>query len=133
VAAAQRGVDVRVLTNGPLTNHRVTRWAGHGSYAHLLAAGVRIFEYQGTVLHSKVISADLAWATLGSTNLDARSLILNDELNIEVIQHDLVDRLDRQFLADLERSFEINRQIWLSRGWASRVVEAGAGLFRHQL
>jgi cardiolipin synthase len=133
VAAAHRGSDVRILTNGPLTNHRVTRWAGHGSYAHLLAAGVKIYEYQGTVLHSKVITADQSWATLGSTNLDARSLILNDELNIEIVEPALVDRLDRQFLADLERSLQITSELWRTRRLASRLVVAGAGLFRHQL
>lgn len=132
-AAARRGVDVCVLTNGPLTNHRVTRWAGHGSYARLLAAGVKIYEYQGTVLHSKVITADQAWATLGSTNLDARSLILNDELNIEVVDSGLVSRLDRQFLADLQRSRQITNTFWMRRRWTSRLVVAGAGLFRHQL
>jgi cardiolipin synthase len=132
-AAARRGVDVRVLTNGPLTNHRVTRWAGHGSYARLLAGGVKIYEYQGTVLHSKVITADQAWASLGSTNFDARSLILNDELNIEVVDAALVRLLDQQFLADLQRSRQITGSVWLRRRWTNRVAEAGAGLFRGQL
>jgi cardiolipin synthase len=99
----------------------------------LLAAGVKIYEYQGTVLHSKVITADQSWATLGSTNLDARSLILNDELNIEIVEPALVDRLDRQFLADLERSLQITSELWRTRRLASRLVVAGAGLFRHQL
>jgi cardiolipin synthase len=133
MAAAARGADVRVLTNGPLTNHRVTRWAGHGSYSALLAAGVKIYEYEGTVLHSKVVSADQAWATLGSTNLDARSLVLNDELNISVVDSGLVARLDTQFLADLERSQHIRSTLWFRRAWTRRALEATAGLFRHQL
>jgi cardiolipin synthase A/B len=132
-AAVARGVDVRILTNGSLSNHRVTHLAGRASYQRLLGAGVRIFEYQGTVLHPKVITADSAWATIGSTNLDDRSLILNDEINVSVVDPGLIAALDRQFETDLARAREVQGLRWAARGWPSRLAESGAGLFRHQL
>jgi cardiolipin synthase len=133
MAAATRGVDVRVLTNGPQTNHKITRLAGRATYRRLLEAGVRIFEYRPTVHHAKVITADSAWATIGSTNIDARSLILNDELNSSFTDSDLVAELDRQFITDLEQADEIHIPAWLRRSRLSRLVEFGSSLFAKQL
>jgi len=124
---------VRVLTNGPQTNHKITRLAGRATYRRLLEAGVRIFEYRPTVHHAKVITADSAWATIGSTNIDARSLILNDELNSSFTDSDLVAELDRQFITDLEQADEIHIPAWLRRSRLSRLVEFGSSLFAKQL
>ncbi len=132
-AAAARGVEVRVLTNGPQSNHKVTQLAGRATYAPLLAAGVRLYEYQGTVLHSKVLTADSAWATIGTTNLDDRSLILNDEVNVSTVDPGIVSALDRQFEADVSRAREVHAPHWAARSWPGRVAETTAGLFRHQL
>jgi cardiolipin synthase len=133
IAAAARGVDVRVLTNGPLSNHKVTWHAGRASYQSLLQGGVNIYEYRPTVLHSKVITADASWATIGSTNVDDRSLILNDELNISFGAPKIIEELDRQFLADLERSKQIKARSWRRRAFTGRLAEAGASMFRRQL
>jgi len=131
--AVARSVDVRLLTNGPLTNHRITRWAGRASYARLLGAGVKIYEYQGTVLHSKVLTVDGAWGTIGSANVDDRSLVLNDELNISFTDLDLIGQLDRQFEIDTQRAREIRPSEWPGRPLPGRLAESGASLFRHQL
>lgn len=133
IGAASRGVDVRVLTNGPITHHRVTRWAGRASYQKLLSRGVNVFEFQASHLHSKVITADGIWGTIGSANLDDRSLVLNDELNISFTDPSLVSQLDRQFQADLERSQHIQASAWPARSLTGRLAEAGANLFRRQL
>jgi len=132
IRAAGRGVDVRVLTNGPSTNHKITRLAGRASYAQLLAGGVQLYEYHG-MHHGKIITADSVWATIGSTNLDDRSLVLNDELNAAVTDRELVATLDHQFLADLEHSTRIQPAGWPDRGRLTRLAEAGANLFRTQL
>jgi cardiolipin synthase len=132
-AAAVRGVDVRVLTNGPSTNHRVTRLAGRASYAALLEAGVKIYEYQPTVHHAKVMTADSAWGTIGSTNLDPRSLILNDELNVSFVDPGLIGTLDRQFEEDLQASHLITPDQWALRSRLDRLAESGAALFANQL
>jgi cardiolipin synthase len=133
IAAADRGVDVRVLTNGPRTNHRITRLAGQAAYPALLAAGVHIYEYRPTVLHAKVVTADSTWATIGSTNLDDRSLVLNDELNVSVADPAIAAALDRQFLADLDHSTRLDRADWPQRHLAQRAAIAAASVFRHQL
>jgi cardiolipin synthase len=132
-AAAVRGVDVRVLTNGRHTNHHITRFAGRATYAALLEAGVKIYEYQPSVHHAKVITADKAWATIGSTNLDPRSMVLNDELNVSVVDPGLVAALDEQFLLDLQQSERVTSAVWESRGRFDRLAEAGASLFADQL
>ncbi|HEY2004031.1 MAG TPA: phospholipase D-like domain-containing protein [Candidatus Saccharimonadia bacterium] len=132
IRAAGRGVDVRVLTNGPLTNHKITRQAGRASYAQLLAGSVKLYEYRG-MHHGKIITADSSWATIGSTNLDDRSLVLNDELNVAVTDLELVAALDRSFRTDLEHATHIQPATWPQRGRLARLAEAGANLFRTQL
>lgn len=131
--AAKRGVDVRILTNGQLSNHRLTRLAGRSTYAKLLQAGVKIYEYQKTVLHAKIVTADGAYATLGSANLDERSLVLNDELNVSVTDPGVVSELDMQFLEDINNSVHIRRTHWQQRGLVDRVAEAGSSVFKKQL
>ena len=83
-AAAQRGVDVRVLTSGPLTDVAVVRLAGRASYDRLLESGVHIYEWRPTTLHAKTFVIDGEWATIGSMNFDNRSLALNDEATLMV-------------------------------------------------
>jgi cardiolipin synthase A/B len=131
--AARRGVDVQVLTNGPKTNHKVTRIAGRATYAPLLAAGVKIYEYQPTVLHTKVISVDGHWATLGSANLDVRSLVHNDELNIAFYDSAIVKSLDAVFEDDRAKSLQIIEADWVRRGQGDRWREWATGFIRSQL
>ena len=73
-----------VLTNGPHIDKQVVRQAGHRTYERMLECGSRIFEYQRTMLHAKVMIVDANWATVGSINFDNRSFALNDELNPSV-------------------------------------------------
>src|SRR5204862_7492963 len=94
VDAAQRGVDVRLLVGGPKTDVRIARLAAHGRYEALLAAGVKIYEYEPTTLHAKTFVADGIWSTVGTMNFDNRSLALNDEVKMMV--------LDRGFARSME-------------------------------
>jgi cardiolipin synthase len=132
-AAARRGVDVRVLTNGATSNHRFTTMAGRASYQSLLNAGVKIYEYKTTMHHAKVITADGVWGTIGSVNIDARSLVLNDELNVSVLDERVVGAMDHQFLADLEQSAQIKASAWRTRGRMQRLAESGVSIFAGQL
>ncbi|HUD11519.1 MAG TPA: phospholipase D-like domain-containing protein [Candidatus Saccharimonadia bacterium] len=133
VAAAGKGVDVRILTNGNLSNHKLALLAGRASYSRLLDAGVKIYEYQKTVLHAKVMTADRCYATIGSTNLDDRSLVLNDELNVSVTDTGVVGALDLKFLKDLKESKHIRSTHWYQRGWVNQLAERGSSVFRGQL
>ena len=128
VAAARRGVDVRILTAGPLTDVKVVRWAGRAWYETLLTAGVRIYEWQLTVLHSKTFVVDSAWATIGSMNFDNRSLALNDEATLMVLDRTIGQQMDHVFLDDLRYSEEITLANFRRRSPLERVAEHASSL-----
>ena len=127
--APARGVDVKILTNGPNTDKEVVRETGQRQYGRLLEAGVRTFEYQPTMLHAKVMIAD-GWANIGSGNLEHRSLGLDDELIVAFSDAGLVEELVRQFHDDLAVSEEFDLDRWRRRSLAKRAKEAAGDLFR---
>jgi cardiolipin synthase len=131
-AAARRGVDVRLLTNGPNIDKEVVREVGQNCYGPLLEAGVRIFEYQPTMLHAKVIVAD-GWANVGSSNLDHRSFGLDDELNVATADPGVVGELAQQFLDDLDVSEEYDLRRWRERSLVKRAKESSLDLLRQSL
>jgi len=122
LAAVKRGVDVRLLV--PRTSDvRLARWAANAVYAHLLNAGVKIFEYRPRMLHAKVAIVDGSWATLGTANLDYRSLFQNYELNLVSRDPDLCHRLQVQFDADLTEASVVCASRWRQRRWLPRLAE----------
>jgi cardiolipin synthase len=131
--ASRRGVDVRILVNGREVDKEVARQAGRRSYTKLLEAGVRIFEYDKTMLHAKVLIVDDRWANVGSGNLDSRSLDLDLEVNVAVLDTELVQELSSHFLEDLEVSREIDRQTWNQRPLRKRAGELATELVRQSL
>ena len=133
IAARATGVRVTILTNSAHTNHDLVRRAGHRYYKRLLAAGIEIYEYNQTLLHSKIATIDGAWACVGSINLDDRSFVLNDEINMSLTDPAFVADLDAQFLDDLSHSEKIVLHKWIKRPLMSRVVETASGLLRRQL
>jgi cardiolipin synthase len=133
IEAAERGVDVRILTNGYRSNHKLTLHAGRATYDQLITHDVKIYEYQRTVLHAKLITVDKLWVTFGSANFDNRSLVLNDELNISLVDPEIVGPLDYQFLLDLKDSRHIRTVYWQRRGMRQRIMEAGSRAFSRQL
>src|SRR6266540_2174998 len=131
--AVRRGVDVRVLVNGPHIDKNLVRRAGQQAYDRLLASGVRIFEYQRTMLHTKTLAVDSAWATVGSINFDNRSFSLNDELNLAVRDPAVVATFEKHFLADLDDAVELDHDGWRARPLALRARELSGALLRRQL
>lgn len=125
-AAARRGVDVRILTAGPRTDVNIVRFAGRAHYATLLAAGVRIYEWQPTTLHAKTFVVDGEWSTIGSMNFDNRSMALNDEATLMVLDREVGQQMDRIFLADLQYAAEITAASFAQRPWLQRLAEWGA-------
>jgi cardiolipin synthase A/B len=130
VEAARRGVDVRVLIAGPRTDVRVARLAAHSRYERLLAAGVRVFEYQPSTLHAKTFVADGMWVSVGTMNFDNRSLSLNDEATLMVLDLTLGSEMERVFLADLRYAEEIELAAFRARPRLARVGEWGANLIQ---
>jgi cardiolipin synthase len=133
VAAARRGVDVRVLTAGPLTDVAIVRLAGRASYDRLLASGVRVYEWRPTTLHAKTFVIDGEWATIGSMNFDNRSLALNDEATLMVRDRTFGGQMNELFLADLANAEAITAQRFHQRPWMARLAEQAAGLFTRLL
>ena len=131
--AAESGVAVRVLVPGRHIDKDIVRHAARSTYGGLLEAGVRIFEYEPTMLHAKTLSVDGVWSTIGSANFDNRSFQLNDETVLCVQDGDFAAELARHFEADLDHTHEIGLGEWRARPRRERVKEAGARLLRREL
>ncbi|MCU1456532.1 MAG: cardiolipin synthase [Actinomycetia bacterium] len=121
--AADRGVEVEILLPGPHADKRFVQLAAESSYATLLRHGVRVASYQPSMLHAKVITVDGLFATIGSANFNARSVTLDDEINLVVIDPGVVSQLDGQFENDLERSVMLDPTRWAERSFLQRVRE----------
>ena len=123
--AALRGVDVRILLPGQ-SDVEIVRLAGRATYTRLLRAGVRIFELQGNILHSKTAVVDSLWSTIGTYNMDHISLAENLEVNVAVLSSDFAGVMERSFLKDLERAREVNSAEHRARPRLGRSLERAA-------
>jgi cardiolipin synthase len=132
VRAQKRGVDIKIITPGPRTDHQLTRFASRRSYGKLLQAGVRIFEYQPGMIHAKILVIDDLWAVVGSTNFDNRSFGLNDEVNLAAMDTAFAARLNRDFAQDLAESREISYEHWRGRSLVERGPEMLGRLLERQ-
>ena len=131
--AVRRGVDVRVVIPGDKTDVPIARQAGRLYYERLLRRGIRIFEYQPTMMHAKTMVVDGIWTTIGSSNFDDRSFRLNDEVNVNVYDEAIARQVETMFFEDVARSTEITPLKWLRRTALDRLKEAFAGVFKRQL
>jgi cardiolipin synthase A/B len=130
--AAKRGVRVVVLVPGK-SDSRFTYTASRSHYGKLLLGGVKVFEYQASLMHAKTIVADGVWATIGSTNFDNRSFALNQEINLTVYDKGTAQKLEKIFSDDLTYSKEITYEAWQSRGIFERLFDLFSFPIREQL
>lgn len=133
VAAAKRGVDVRLLLPGPHNDQPLTQSAGRTAYGKLLEGGVKIFEYQPSMIHSKTMVADGLFSMIGSSNLDARSSEINEELDLVVYDEGFGRTMEQTFEKDLAQSREYTLEEFTQRSWWERLTEWLAIPFRSQL
>ena len=131
--AARRGVDVRILTAGGRTDVNIVRQAGRAWYDMLLAAGVRIYEWQPTTLHAKTFVVDGEWFTIGSMNFDNRSMALNDESTLMVLDTSVGQQMNSIFFDDLKYAAEISTAAFRQRSWFERLAEQGANVITRLL
>jgi cardiolipin synthase A/B len=124
-AAARRGVDVHLILPGH-TDSWLAFNAGRSFYEDLLEAGVKIHERNVRLLHAKTATVDGVWSTVGSTNLDWRSLAYNDELNVVVLGPEFARQLDALFAKDVGDSTEITAESWRNRSLQARIQEIAA-------
>jgi cardiolipin synthase len=133
VRAAKRGVDVRVLTAGDKSDVKTTLYAGRARYPELIKGGVRVYEYQPTMMHAKTFVVDGVWSTVGSLNFDNRSLVFNNESNIVTLDEGVGATLDSLFVDDLKYSKEINLDEFNRRSWVEKLLEWGANSLQRVL
>jgi cardiolipin synthase len=117
---ARAGVDVRALVPNEHIDLPVVRWAAQHYYQEMLEAGVRIWEYQPTMLHAKLLVVDGVWSIVGSANLDVRSGELNEEVIVGMLDSGFAADLESSFEHDLTRSREIRLEEWKQRSWFLR-------------
>lgn len=132
-AAAQRGVRIRILLPGAHIDKAVVRRASRASWGPLLEAGVEIAEYRPTMFHMKALVVDERFVSVGSTNFDNRSFLLNDEANLNVISQPLTARMQALFEDDWAHGQPMSLAAWRNRPWREKLVEQGARLLRSQL
>ncbi|MGZ5091356.1 MAG: phospholipase D-like domain-containing protein [Burkholderiales bacterium] len=121
IAAAARGVRVRLIVPGKYNNHPIARIASRRHYGELLSGGVEIFEYEPGMIHAKIVIVDGRYATVGSTNFDSRSFELNDEVNLALFDSEVAARLAEDFERDLSTSVQVTLEDWQRRSLAERL------------
>jgi cardiolipin synthase len=127
--ARKRGVRVRLLTEGEITDAKPVKFAGRAKYEMLVANGIEIYEYEPTMMHVKAMVVDGVISVIGSANFDNRSLELNDELNVVAASRSLAARLTADFEADTRRSTKIDLDEWRNRPFHIRARERGWSFF----
>jgi cardiolipin synthase len=131
--ASRRGVEVDVLLPGPHTDKRVCLLAGQQHYETLLGCGVRIWQYQPTMMHAKIVTVDGFASLVGSTNFNRRSLDHDEEIMLAVLDRELTAELDGHFEDDLAVSTRMEHTRWLRRPVHQRVKEAAVQPLRRFL
>ena len=126
--AAARGVDVRLILPGYSDSALVFN-AGRSHYTSLLEGGVKLYERKGALLHSKTAVIDGVWSTVGSTNLDWRSFLDNDEVDAVILGREFALKMQTNFTKDLEASQAIDLESWQHRPLLFRFKEWMARLW----
>ena len=122
LGAAARGVDVRLILPSA-TDSRSAAFAAHSHYATLLEGGVRIYERGGALLHAKTAVIDSVWSCVGSSNLDWRSAVDNDEVNAVILGREFAQRMVATYALDQAKSDEIMLEAWKNRPLRDRMME----------
>jgi cardiolipin synthase len=133
LAAAKRGVDVRVITVSDKTDVKTTWYAGRTYYEKLLEGGVKIYEYEPTMMHAKTMVVDGMWSGIGSMNFDNRSLSFNNESVLVTLDRRIGAQMDSIFMDDITRSREIKLDEFKKRPLSGKILEWGAQKLRRIL
>ncbi len=133
LAAMKRGVRLRVIVPGRHIDSETVRLASKAGWGELLAAGATIAEFEPTMFHCKVMIVDGLMVSVGSTNFDNRSMRLNDEATLNVMDAGFAAAQEVKFEADLARSVPMSLAEWQRRPWQEKAGEWMAALFKSQL
>jgi cardiolipin synthase len=122
INAVKRGVKVVVLTPAK-SDHASTSAASHSGFGAFLLGGVEIYEYQPALMHTKAMVVDGTWATVGSANLDYRSLAINEEINLVAYDAAFAGELEKSFQEDLKYSKKLTYEAWNARPLTDKILE----------
>jgi len=122
INAVKRGVTVVVLTPAK-GDHAAASSASHGGLGPFLLGGVEVYEYIPALMHAKAMVVDGVWATVGSANLDYRSLAINEEINLVVYDAAFAGQLEKSFQEDLKYSKKLTYEAWNSRPFIDKILE----------
>ncbi len=125
IQAAHRGVSVKLVLPS-VSDAGLVMYAGRSSYDELLDAGVRIYQFQDSVLHAKTAVIDGVWSTVGSANIDVRSFLHNYEVNVVVLGDEFGRSMEAAFAEDIKNSIEITGEAWRDRPFSERIKEWAA-------
>jgi cardiolipin synthase A/B len=132
--AVKRGVDVRIMVpSAGASDMRMVQHAAHRNFQRLLDAGVRMFEYDRTLLHQKVMTVDGIWSAVGSSNFDDRSFETNDEVTLGFLDEKLARQLEEIFEADRRHCVELKAETWRRRGALHKLQDSALYLFNEVL
>jgi cardiolipin synthase len=133
MAAAKRGVKIRIITPGEHIDTDLVRNASRAGWGELLKAGVEMAEYAPTMYHCKIFIVDSLLVSVGSTNFDNRSFRLNDEANLNILDKDFAKQQIEIFHDDWQKSRRVTYESWQQRPWHEKLVEKSAAIFKSQL
>lgn len=133
VEACRRGVKVEIIVPGAETDTEIVQHASRAHWGSLLKAGVKIYEYEPTMYHCKIMIVDDIWVSVGSANFDNRSFRLNDEANMNVFAPQFAAEQIRIFEEDKKKSSEVTYKDWHTRSLWDRIMEVLTAPFRSQL
>jgi cardiolipin synthase len=122
-AMRERGVRVRILTNGSHSDEPTVTKLSRSLEIELLRAGAEIYEYQPGMIHAKLMMIDEQWSVLGSANFDHRSFALNDEVNLAVLDRSLAATLRAQMEEDLTQSEPVSVKQLRNRSWTTKMID----------
>ena len=133
IEALRRGVQIEIITPGPDIDARTVRAVGKSRWKPLLKAGARFYEYQPARFHCKYLLVDDCWASFGSANLDNRSMSLNEEANLNVLDRQFVTSHAKVFDEDKSHAHEVTLQDWRHRPWEEKIKGRAMSIFRSQM
>lgn len=133
IAARNRGVNIEIIVPGPYMDEKILQKASRSLWGILLDAGIKIYEYQPTMYHCKVLIVDDVWVSVGSTNFDDRSFRLNDEANLNIYDENFAIEQIKAFENDKNNSRLMTKADFKKRSKISKIFDKLAGIFQREL
>jgi cardiolipin synthase len=130
--AARRGVDVTLVLPG-FSDIWLIFEAGRAHYSSLLKSGVKIYERRDALLHAKTAVIDGVWSTVGSTNMDMRSFLHNNEVNVVILGSDFGDDMEEMFRRDIASGTPVTREAWSRRPLMARLRQLFSSIWSYWL